>query len=184
MLNQDPVKIPGTPGKISYIKKDGMEYVRYLEERVYDPEKKHNVPKWVNIGRRVEGMPGLMYPNDRYEEIFEGKKPEEMTAEEEQYARDHGTYGIYSSFFTGLYNEFRQQTRKHAEMPVNRYKAESINKVLGPLRELMKEERYAGMLGMIETGEDGEEGMNYGDVMILLTQYKTAMGKYRAIHNS
>lgn len=48
-------------------------------------------------------------------------------------------YSLYSPFFDGIYHEFKQQTRKKAEEPVNRYKAESINKILEPLREMMKE---------------------------------------------
>ena len=43
---------------------------------------------------------------------------------------------------------------------------------------MMSGEEYADLLGLIETAEDGEEGMTYGDVMILLTQYKSALTKY------
>lgn len=57
---------------------------------------------------------------------------------------------------------------------------EGINKVLRLLQEMMKDEEYAGFLGLIETG--GEEGMSYSDVMLLLTQYKSALGKYRRSH--
>ena len=182
MLIQDPVKIPDIPKKIRFKEKDGMEYVQYLKSRKYDTERRHSIPDWVNIGRRIEAMPGLMYPNDNYEEIF-GKEgegmEEELTAEEERFIRDNGIYGIYSSFFTGLYNEFRQQTRKKTDVPVNKYKAESINKVLQPLKEMMKGEEYAELLGLIDAPGEGEEGMNHGDVMILLTQYKSALTKYR-----
>lgn len=181
MLAGDPVKIPGTEKRIRITEKNGIHYVQYLAERKYDKEKKHSVPTWVNIGRRIEAMPGLMIPNDRYEEIFrrEGEDMDEtMTAEEEQYARDNGTYGMYYPFFTGIYNEFRQLARRKADEPVNRYKAEQINKVLRPMQEMMQGEAYAEMLGLIRTTEEDEEGMNYGDVMILLTQYKSALAKY------
>lgn len=181
MLTQNPVKIPGIPGKITLMKKDDAFYVRYLVGRKYDPEKKYNTPEWITIGRRIEAMPGLMYPNDNYEKLFceeEDGMEENLTAEEEQYIRDNGIYGTYNAFFTGLYNEFKQQTRKKAEEQVNRYKAESINKVLEPLKDMMSGEEYADLLGLIETAEDGEEGMTYGDVMILLTQYKSALTKY------
>ena len=50
--------------------------------------------------------------------------------------------------------------------------------MLLPLKEMMKGEEYAELLGLISTAEDGEEGMNYGDVMILLTQYKSALTKF------
>lgn len=182
MLTQDPVKIPDIPQRIRMKEKDGHQYVQYLAARIYDADRKHNVPNWVNIGKRAEAMPGLMYPNDNYEKFFrreEGEHMEEnMTAEETQYIQDNSKYGMYTTFFTGLYNEFRQQTRKKADEPINRYKAESINKVLLPLKEIMQGEEYAELLGLISTAEEGEEGMNYGDVMILLTQYKSALTKF------
>ncbi len=182
MLTQEPVKIPDVSGKIRFREKDGNQYVQYLTRRRYDREKKYNAPDWVNIGRRIEAMPGLMYPNDNYDKFFRrgGETMDGiMTAEEEQYIYDNDTYGMYSTFFTGLYNEFRQQTRKRVDMPINRYKAESINKVLMPLKEMMQGEAYAELLGLISTEEDEEENMNYSDVMILLTQYKSALAKYR-----
>lgn len=61
---------------------------------------------------------------------------------------------------------------------MNRYKAENINKVLMQLKEMMQGEAYAELLDLISTEEDGEGGMNYSDVMILLTQYKSALAKY------
>ena len=182
MLTQDPVRIPEIPAKIRLKEKDGNQYVQYLADRKYNGETGYSVPNWVNIGKRIEAMPGLMYPNDNYEKFFcrEGEFMDEtMNAEEEQYVQDHGTYGMYTPFFTGLYNEFRQQTRKRADMPVNRYKAENINKVLLPLKEMMKNEEYGKLLGLISAAEKGEEGMNYSDVMILLTQYKSALARYR-----
>ena len=185
MLTQDPVKIPDIPKRIRLKEKDGHQYVQYLAGRPYDADKRHNVPNWVNIGKRIETMPRLMYPNDNYEKYFCGEDEqmeENMTAEEAQYVQDNGTYGLYAPFFTGLYNEFKQQTRKKADEPVNRYKAESINKVLLPLKEMMKGEEYAELLGLISTAEDGEESLNYGDVMILLTQYKSALTKYHRNH--
>ena len=37
-------------------------------------------------------------------------------------------------------------------------------------------EDYAELLGLIGTGEDG---MSYGDAMMLLTQYRSALAKFR-----
>jgi len=180
MMNEVPVKIPEIAGRIGFKKQDGMIYVRYLAKRNYDADSQSNRPDWVNIGRRIERMPSMMYPNDNYEKFFGEDKEEaeeEMSAAEERYARDNGIYGTYYPFFIALYNEFKQQVRRNPDTPVQGYKAESINRVLRPLREMMEGEVYAGLLGMVETGE--EAGMTYGEVMILLTQYKSALSKYR-----
>ena len=186
MLNREPVKIPNIPGRITCRKIGGKEYIYYLADRKYNPEKMYSEPDWISIGRKIRDMPSLMYPNDNYDDIFaDGKADagnEEMTAEEDLYIRNNGVYGMYIPFFDGLYHEFKQQMRRKADEPVNPYKAESINKVLRPLKEMMKDEEYAEFLGLIETGKKGEGGneveMNYGDVMILLTQYNSALAKY------
>ena len=185
MLTRDPVKIPRIPGKIKIMKKDGTEYVGYVTERRYNADKQYSESQTVLIGRKIAAMPGLMYPNENYDKYFgeeENEMEEELTAEEEQYIRENSIYGLYSSFFTGLYNEFRLQTRKKADQPINRYKADNINKVLQPLLEMMKGEEYAELLGLIESGEDGETEMTYSDAMLLLTQYKSALAKYHRNH--
>ena len=177
MLNQDPVKIPEIPGKISTVKIDGKEYVRYLAGRKWNAEKQKSETEWVAIGRRSETMPGLMYPNDNYERIFgEGTEEGAMTAEEEEFTRNNEIYGLYMPFFEALYYELRHQTRRCPDNRVNEYKAECLNRVLEPLKDMMRGEEYAELLGLIGTGEDG---MSCGDAMMLLTQYKSALAKFR-----
>jgi len=177
MMNQDPVKIPEIPGRISSMKKDGTEYIRYLAGRKYNADRKYNEPEWIVIGRRSETMPGLMYPNDNYEQLFGDESDESaMTAEETEFTRKKELYALYEPFFEALYYEFRQQTRRSPDSRVNEYKAESLNRVLEPLKEIMEGEDYAELLGLIGTGEDG---MSYGDAMMLLTQYRSALAKFR-----
>lgn len=65
-----PVKIPDLPGRIRIMRKDEAEYIRYLTGSKYNPEKKYTETEGVLIGRRIEEMPGLMYPNENYEKIF------------------------------------------------------------------------------------------------------------------
>lgn len=122
MLTRDPVKIPKIPGRINFMRKDEKEYVRYLADRTYKAEKGYTESDWILIGRRIEGMPGLMYPNDNYEQIIgeetEGMD-EAMTPEEQQYVQNNSTYRLYITFFDGLYHEFKQQTRKKSDDRVN-----------------------------------------------------------------
>ena len=40
---------------------------------------------------------------------------------------------------------------------------------------MIQGEDYAELLGLIGTGDDG---MSYGDAMMLLTQYKSALAKF------
>ena len=43
----------------------------------------------------------------------------------------------------------------------------------------MQGEDYAELLGLIKAGDGEDGGMNHNDAMILLTQYKAALAKYR-----
>lgn len=187
MLTENPIKIPVMNGKIRRMKKDGCIYILYLAGRKYNAERKHSEPEWVLIGRQIDDMPGLMVPNNNYDIYFSEEvktMDTTLTPEEQLYIRNNSIYGLHITFFDGIYYEFKQQSRKKGDDPVNQYKAESINKILRPLLEMMKNEEYAGFLGLVETG-DGKtkEGMSYSDTMILLTQYKSALGKYHRNHS-
>ncbi len=88
-----------------------------------------------------------------------------------------------------LYFEFQIQAHKSPHFVVNAYKIQRINKVLEPLREIMRNEPYTGLLEKLEEpktirSEDGEEekttGLDYGDIALALTQYKGAMTRFSA----
>ena len=184
MNRTEPVKIPEIPGKINLKKDEDAVRVRYLAGRKYDPGRKYNIPKWVVIGLQIEAMPSLMLPNHNYDLYFteggeEMRKP--MTEEEARYTEDRSIFGLYSGFFDKLYYEMRSQSRKNPGEPVNQYKADRINKVLKPLMEVMKDEKYCALLGLVETGNP-KGGMNYGDVMVLLSQYRNAIEEYQKEH--
>ena len=187
MLTLDPVKIPDIPKRIRVKEKDGHHYIQYLLSRPYDPDKGYNAPNWVNIGKQVETMPGLMFANDNYEKYFiepgGDHMDETMSQEERTFTERNRIYEMYIPFFDALYFEFKQQTRKRPDDRLNRCKAECLNRVLNPLKEMMKDEAYTILLKpVVSDEEDGENGMNNSDVMILLTQFKSALEKYHKTH--
>ena len=188
MLTQEPVKIPDDPGKISFSTINDTEYVRYLVSRKYNPEKKYTESKRVFIGKRLESMPGLMYPNDNYEKYFTEKGGEDpldetMTPEERDFTEKNRTYSRYIPFFDALYYEFKQQTRKRPDDRLTRCKAQCLNRVLEPLKEMLEDEDYAILLRPIISDEDDmENGMDNSDAMMILTQYKSALEKYHSSH--
>lgn len=65
MYLKDPVSIPDVRG-ITYLTKDGTEYVRYAVERKYDQGKKYTRSKHKIIGKRVENELDKMYPNENF----------------------------------------------------------------------------------------------------------------------
>lgn len=72
------VKIPEIKGKIYNQTRKNVTYVHYEYERIYNPEKKYNVPKRTTIGKRCEDDPDMMYPNQNYLKFFpDAELPEE-----------------------------------------------------------------------------------------------------------
>ena len=71
-------------------------------------------------------------------------------------------------------------------MVLNEYKVRKLNRILEPLKEMMKEEPGAEWLEVIpepveETVEGGGtviRGMTYSDVMMVLTQFRCLEGEY------
>jgi hypothetical protein len=185
MMIVRPVKIPEAPGKITMTKIGDAHYVKYQTGREYDAERKYNIPKRVVIGVQIENMPTMMMPNENYAEYFtkdgreiaamsEWEKEEtEKTGEEEEFRGRWETFQEYREFFLDLFYEIKAQSRGRLETKVPEYQAAAMNEILEPLRELLKGESYGRLLEMISAGET-----SYGDAMILLCKYKTALGKY------
>ncbi len=187
-LNQ-PVLIPKVPGKITFKKKnDNIYYVQYETGRPYDPNRRYTLPERRVIGVRIPGRPEMMLPNENYLTYFP-KGAEKMTEQEketlENYTQER-EYGLMlRDFFDQLFFEFQMQSRRTPNDIVNEYKAERLNKVLKPLKELMKEETYAAFLEEIPkpetigTGEDKIiKGLTYSDAALMMTQFKGAVNRY------
>ena len=93
---------------------------------------------------------------------------------------------MLKDFFDHLYFEFQSMSRRNGGRIVNENKVKRLNRVLAPLLEMMKREEYAEFLELIPEPEmktDGDgaerpEGMTYGDVALLMTQYKGALNRF------
>lgn len=186
MYANEPVLIPDVPGKISFKKKKGSEYVQYETDRQYDPNRKYNLPDRKIIGIRIPAIPEMMLPNENYRKYFsEGEEKMSNTQKETaaQYAADKKQFTILRDLFDQLYYEFQMQSRRKPDETLNPYKAMKINSILEPLRKMMAGEEYASYLDLVDiTQEDGEEksisGKTYSDVALMLTQYKGAMKRF------
>jgi hypothetical protein len=179
-----PVMIPKIPGKITVKKINSSEYIQLETGRVYDPVRKYNVPERKVIGIRIPSIPGMMLPNENYHLYIKGE--ERMNEEEketaESYEQQRARFIVLRELFDQLYYEFQIQSRRNMDGKVNPYKARKINSILEPLREMMAGEEYARYLDLIK--EDGNEnepgGQSYGDVALMMTQYKGAIKRFNS----
>ena len=75
---------------------------------------------------------------------------------------------------TGLYDEMKDFAKKSSNETLNEFKIKSLNRVLSPLRELMKDQPTALFLDVL----DESSLPTNSDVVIILSQYLTAMQKF------
>ena len=186
-----PVKIPDVPGKITLREKEDRVYVLYEIGREYNPAKKTTTPQRKMIGQKIRNAPNMMMPNENYDQFFENGAKRMSSAERKKardYEKDREEFRMLNSLFEQLYYEFQILAHKSPHFVVNEYKMRQINRVLEPLRRIMKDEPSAGFLEKMEepqrvTGPDGEEkltGLDYSDVALTLTQYKGAIMRFSA----
>ena len=64
------VKIPNSASKITYRRKNDVDYVYYEYERIYDKSTKKTNPKRVTIGKKSEDDSTKMQPNENYLKFF------------------------------------------------------------------------------------------------------------------
>ena len=73
------VKIPNSNGKITYRKKNDVDYVYYEYDRTYDKETQKTNPRRSTIGKRSEEDRTKMQPNENYLKFFPDEEiPETM----------------------------------------------------------------------------------------------------------
>lgn len=74
----------------------------------------------------------------------------------------------------GLYDEMKDLTKKSAKETLNNFKIKSLNRVLEPIKELLKNQPTAMFLDLL----DETALPTNSDVVIILSQYLTAMKKF------
>ena len=189
MFLNKPTLIPKIRGKITFQKKGNSTYVLYDIGRQYDPNRKYCLKNRTMIGVQIPGRPEMMLPNENYLTYFP-KGEENMTEEEKKNAQDYADERenglMLRDFFEQLFFEFQMMSRKKPNGVVNEYKVERLNRVLRPLLEMMKGEKYATFLEeipmpQVKTTKDGEgikTGLTYSDVALMMTQFKGAVNRF------
>ena len=188
MFLQTPVMIPRRKG-ITFRTKGKSTYVQYETKRIWDPTRKYTRVERCEIGVQVPGIPEMMLPNENYLQYFpeeERKMNEDEKELIEEYTAKRDRGYMLKDFFDHLYFEFQPMSRRKQDTVMNEDKVKRLNRVLGPLTEMMKEEEYAEFLQTIpepkrSTNKDGEEiitGMTYSDVELLMSQFKGALSRF------
>lgn len=89
------VPIPKVPGKITLMRKGKLTYVQLETGREYLPERRYTIPRRVSIGKLDPDTPGVMYPNEKYQDQFpDAVMPEERSEAYRSCALRIGAYAV------------------------------------------------------------------------------------------
>jgi len=140
---------------------------RHIQELDKTPGK----PKCATLADRMEE--NLNAVVDAYEEMIADKN----------LCADRAHFYLLSGMLDQLASETAILSKKQPDALVNAFKVEKINRVLRPLKELMKDEPSNEFLDLISEPEEGSEARKsrntYSDVALVLSQFKEACDRYK-----
>ena len=84
-------------------------------------------------------------------------------------------YQLLLPLLTATYNEIQELSKKKPESPLNPYKVKAINRILNPLKEILKNEDVFEFLDIL----DSDELPTNSDVILILSQYREAMDLFK-----
>ena len=80
-------------------------------------------------------------------------------------------YEMLCPLLSGIYGELQELSKKKPDTPLNNFKVKSINRVLEPIKELLKEENMYPFLDVL----DMDDMPTNSDVVLILSQYIKSM---------
>jgi len=93
-----------------------------------------------------------------------------------QSAKDY--YYLLTPLLQSAYKEMSELSKKRPESPLNMYKVKMINRILIPLKELLKNETVADYLDVLDT----DDLPTNSDVVLIMSQYNKAVDMFYEKH--
>lgn len=108
-------------------------------------------------------------------------REKEFTGYITQYKVDQ--YHLLNPLINGIYNEFKELSKKKPETVLNVYKVKVVNRILEPIKKLLEEEEVIEFLDIL----DQDDLPTNSDVILILNQYLRALKMFYSryyIHTS
>jgi hypothetical protein len=80
-------------------------------------------------------------------------------------------YELLNPLLIGIYKELQELSKKKPDTPLNSFKVKSVNRILEPIKELLKEEDVYPFLDIL----DMDDVPTNSDVILVLSQYIKSM---------
>lgn len=163
--------LKGIENKVQAIYSD-LDLIR--DGNLYELKKAPGKPKCSTIASKIK---------DSLDEIVASY---ESIIEQNSVTEDRDEFNLLSGLLVKLYREISDLSKKHPNDLINIFKIEQINRVLSPLKNLMKDEPSAPYLDLVAEAENNADKSrnSYSDVAVIMSQYIEACEEYRAKHYS
>ena len=89
-------------------------------------------------------------------------------------------YELLNPLLLGVYKELQELSKKKPDTPLNNFKIKSVNRILEPIRELLKEEDVYPFLDIL----DMDDVHTNSDVVLILSQYIESMNIFHSKYYS
>lgn len=84
-------------------------------------------------------------------------------------------FNLLSPLLNGAYSEFQELSKKKPESVLNIYKVKMVNRILEPIKELVKNEPVIHFLDIL----DVDDLPTNSDVILILNQYQKALRMFK-----
>lgn len=89
-------------------------------------------------------------------------------------------YDLLLPLLKATYLEMQELSKKKPESPLNAYKVKAVNRILEPIKDLLKNEPTYNFLDTL----DNEDLPTNSDVVLILSQYQKSMELFRSKYYS
>ena len=85
-------------------------------------------------------------------------------------------YELLNPLLLGIYKELQELSKKKPDTPLNNFKIKSVNRILEPIKELLKKENVYPFLDIL----DMDDVPTNSDVVLILSQYIKSMNIFHS----
>lgn len=144
------------------------------KSHIYELEKTIGVPKCSTLADRMQKNLNVIV--EGYNVLI---KTQDVAADREQ-------FDLLSGLLVAIAKEISTLSNKQPDGLVNVFKVVQINRVLKPLKEIMKSEPSTDFLDILADPEPDSKTdktrHTYSDTAVILSQFREACGEYRSKH--
>ena len=88
-------------------------------------------------------------------------------------------YQMLEKLLDSSFIEMKEFSKKKPDEHLNKFKVTSLNRILGPIKELLKNEPTVSYLDLL----DEDTIPSYSDSILIIAQFQSAMAQFRSTYN-